>query len=55
MKFFTIIGILVIGTLIGYLLTRLYYNPLLQKNELYIQKEKYLINELNKKGNVCRI
>ena len=55
MKPLEIIGILTIGILAGSLLTRFFLNSLLQKNELYIQKEKYLKNELRKKGDVCRI
>lgn len=37
---------LLIGILIGIALTRLYLNPLLQKNAVYMQKEKYLLNKL---------
>jgi len=37
---------ILIGILIGIALTRLYLNPLLQKNAMYVQKEKYLLNKL---------
>ncbi len=37
---------LLIGIVIGIGLTRLFLNPLLQRNEMYMEKEKYLLDKI---------
>jgi len=37
---------LFIGIVIGIGLTRLFLNPLLQKNAMYLEKEKYLLDKI---------
>lgn len=37
---------LLIGIVIGFGITRLFLHPLLQKNAMYLEKEKYLLDKL---------